>query len=143
MTDFLKNAIVALTGLSAGFIISGAIFAFIAAIGIIPRIAMKSKTQRYIKFYEESVVVGGIFGAGSLAFDYSIPVGIPGGAVTGLAYGIFLGCLCVCLAEVLNVLPVFARRAGLQKGLGFFITALAIGKAAGALIFFLVPGFSD
>jgi stage V sporulation protein AB len=60
----------------------------------------------------------------------------------GFTYGVFLGCLAVCLAEILNVLPILGRRAGLQKGMGFFVIALAAGKTAGALIYFFGQGFS-
>ncbi|MCL2704311.1 MAG: stage V sporulation protein AB [Defluviitaleaceae bacterium] len=141
MMEVLKTGALIITGLCAGLVVSGAVFAFIAVVGIIPRLAHKSGTQRYIKFYEECIIAGGIFGAGSLAFNYKIPIGMLGNIITGLTYGVFLGCLAVCLAEILNVLPVLGRRAGLQKGLGFFIIALAAGKAAGALIYFIVPGF--
>lgn len=142
MTQFLNFAIQAFTGFCAGLVISGAIFAFIAAIGVIPRLAYRSGTMRYIKLYEESIVVGGIFGASTIAFDYSIPIGSAGSLITGLAYGVFVGCLAMCLAEVLNAIPILSRRTNLQKGLNLFIIALAAGKAAGALIYFFAEGFS-
>ena len=140
--ETVRQCALALTGLCAGLVVSGAVFAFIAVVGIIPRIAHRTGTAKYIRFYEETVIIGGIFGAGSLAFDYSIPIGRVGEAVVGFTYGVFLGCLAVCLAEVLNVVPILGRRAGLQKGMGFLIVALALGKSAGALIYFLLPGFA-
>ncbi|MCL2407912.1 MAG: stage V sporulation protein AB [Defluviitaleaceae bacterium] len=126
-------------GLCSGFVVSGAVFAFIVAIGIVPRLAIRSGTQKYVRFYENMISVGGVFGATTIFVDYSIPIGQVGGAVTGLAYGVFLGCLAVCLAEVLNVLPIMARRAKLQKGISVFIFSLAVGKAAGALVYFFSP----
>ena len=56
--------------------------------------------------------------------------------VYGLASGVFLGCLAVALAEVLNVFPVLFRRANLKNGLGFLITAFAAGKTVGGLVYF-------
>jgi len=141
--SLLRYIMLALVGLSAGFVVAGGVFAFIAAIGIIPRLARRSKTRGSIRFYEMAVIIGGIFGATTLAVNYNIPLGQVGAVIFGAAYGVFLGCLAVCLAEILNVLPVMSRRAGLQRGLGFLLPAFALGKASGALIYFFVPGFNN
>jgi len=140
--EIIKQCVLALTGLSAGFVVSGGVFAFLAVVGIIPRLAHKSGTCKSIRFYECAVIFGGIFGAGTIVFDYKIPVGIIGEIVMGLSYGVFLGCFAVCLAEVLNVLPILGRRAGIQKGMGYFIVALAAGKTVGALLYFFTEGFA-
>lgn len=141
--DILKNASGAFIGLCGGLIVSGAVFAFIAVVGIVPRLAQKTGTQRYIKVYEEAIIVGGIFGCLAGIFDFNIPLGSAFGAFYGVCYGIFVGCVAICLAEVLNALPILTRRAKLQKGLGLFATMFALGKLTGSLLYFLVPGFFD
>lgn len=141
--EILKFVALSLTGLGAGLVVAGGIFAFIAVVGIVPRVAFRSNTRRYVKVYEEAIILGGIFGGASIAFNYSIPIGTVGTLITGLAYGIFVGCLAMCLAEVINVLPILTRRVKLQKGLRFFILSIACGKAAGALVYFFVDGFSS
>ena len=56
--------------------------------------------------------------------------------VFGLFAGIFVGCLALAIAEMLNTIPVFARRIGFRHGLGVAILAVALGKLAGSLIYF-------
>ena len=139
----LKGAASVLLGLSAGFVVAGAVFAFIAAIGIVPRLAAKTGTNKYVKIYEESIIVGGLAGVSTYLFDFTLPLKAFGAVPLAIFYGMFVGCLALCLAEVLNVLPVLARRVNLQKGIGIFIAAFAIGKLCGSLMYFFIPGFFE
>ena len=50
-------------GLASGVAISGAVFALIAAIGVVPHMAKRTGTQRHVRIFEESIIWGGIFGA--------------------------------------------------------------------------------
>ena len=137
----LKQGLSMLIGFSSGMIVAGGIFAFIAVIGIVPRLAQRTKTEAYIPLYEDAIVLGGVFGASTFFIHYSIPIGAAAVCFLSFCIGIFIGCLAVSLAEVLNVVPVFMRRARLTKGLPLFITVLALGKLFGSLIYFFVPGF--
>lgn len=137
----LKYLIMILIGLGSGTVISGAVFAFIAIIGVVPRLAYKTDTIKYIKTYETAIILGGIAGAGSIFFNYSLSLGIPFVILFSTAIGIFYGCLAVSLAEVLNVIPILTRRTGLQKGIKYFIICLALGKCLGSLLYYFVPGF--
>lgn len=127
--------------LGSGIVISGAVFAFIAVIGVVPRLAQKTKTQEYIQVYEEGIILGGIWGTTTLIFDYYLPINGYLVMLLSLMVGIFYGCLAVSLAEVLNVIPVLTRRAGLKKGIKFFICALALGKLLGSFMYYFIPGF--
>ena len=49
MIDFLKYCVLAFIGFSSGMVVSGGIFAFIAAIGVVERLAQKTKTVKHIK----------------------------------------------------------------------------------------------
>lgn len=139
--DILYNIILAIIGFSSGIVVAAGIFAFIAVIGIVPRIAQKTQTIRYIPLYEDAIILGGIWGATTIFVDYHIPVGIPVVVVFSLAMGIFFGCLAVSLAEVLNVMPVFSRRTRLKAGLSAFITGMAAGKLTGSMLYFYINGF--
>ena len=55
----------------------------------------------------------------------------------GLFAGIFVGCLALAIAEMLNTIPVFARRIGFRHGLGIVVLSIALGKAAGSLLYFI------
>ena len=113
----LKYLILILLGIGSGAVISGAVFAFISIIGIVPRLAEKTKTNKYIVFYENVIIAGGIFGAFSIMFNYYIPIGVIPAMLFGFFIGIFYGCLAVSLAEVLDVIPILTRRTRLYKGL--------------------------
>lgn len=128
-------------GLGSGVVIAGAVFAFIAIIGIVPRLAQKTKTENYIMLYEEAIILGGIFGTTTLVFDYYIPLAKPIVAILGVFIGVFYGVLAVSLAEVLNVIPILSRRGRIQQGLKYFVCAIAFGKVLGSVLYYFVPGF--
>lgn len=136
-----KTLLSILLGFSFGIIIAGAIFSFIAIIGLVPRLAQKTKTQNYIKFYEEVIIVGGIWGALTLFIDFRINLPAIVVAFLSLSLGVFIGCLVVSLAEVINVVPILTRRISIDKGLKYFMLAIAIGKLIGSLMYFFIPGF--
>ena len=139
--EIIKYLALVLLGFGAGIIIAGAVFAFIAVIGVVPRLADKTGTTRYVALYEEAIILGGIIGSAAMLVDLYIPIGRIGAVIYGLLTGMFYGCLAVSLAEVLNVLPVLARRVRVRQGLRWFITALALGKLLGSVLYYFVPGF--
>lgn len=137
----IRSAALAVYGFSAGFVVSAGVFAFIAAIGIVPRLAKRTKTQRFIPFYEDVITIGGLFGTTAMFIDYRLPPFPFLAAAFALFAGIFVGVLAVALAEVLNVMPVMLRRLRLTRGLPWLLLAFALGKTAGSLAYFLVYGF--
>jgi len=139
----LSHILAILLGLGTGLVVAGAVFAFITIVGVVPRMAQKTKTERHIKVYETAIVLGGIFGTLAGLFTFRLPLGNIGVVGLSLANGIFFGALAMSLAEVLNVIPILTRRARLQQGMFYFVMAIALGKFVGALMYFLVPGFFD
>ena len=136
-------AAVVIIGAASGAVIAGAIAAFIVAIGLVTRLAQKTGTQKRVTLYEEAIAAGGIFGALTAFLDFSVNIGRPLMGILGFMAGVFYGCLAVSLAETLDVIPIMARRARLKRGLAIFVLCLALGKAAGSLVYFLVPGFFE
>ena len=137
----VEIALSVLLGFGSGAVISGAVFAFISVIGVVPRLAQKTGTKNYIRLYEEAIIFGGLFGCIQGFFYFPIP--LPGIIVVllGFCTGIFYGCLAVSLAEILHVIPILTRRTKLGKGMFFFILAIALGKLLGSILYFTVPGF--
>ncbi|MCL2873545.1 MAG: stage V sporulation protein AB [Defluviitaleaceae bacterium] len=136
-----KQGLTVLFGFGTGLIISGAVVAFITILGIVQRLAEKTGTQRYIMLYEEAIIFGVILGATTMMIDYHLPLGWLIAIAAGFFGGVFFACLSMSLAEVLNVIPILTRRIKIEKGLSFFIFALAIGKFVGAILYFTVDGF--
>jgi len=135
---WVREVLLAVIGLSAGLIVAGGLFAFIASLGVVSDIADRTHTGTKILLYEDATTLGGILG--NLIFIYKIP--IPGGMllqiVFGLFTGIFVGCWALSLAETLNVFPIFIRRVKLVRCIPYIILGIAIGKGIGSLIYFFL-----
>lgn len=138
---WIRQAALALIGLSAGFVISGGVFALVTSTGLMPRLAGKSHTGKWVRLYESMVILGGTFG--NIFFIYEISLGIENFAgycllaMFGFFSGIFVGCLAVSLSEAVNTTAIFARRAKLRQGLSFIVMAIALGKMIGTIIQFV------
>ncbi|MCD8239144.1 MAG: stage V sporulation protein AB [Clostridiales bacterium] len=137
----LKWAALSLIGLGSGVFVAGAVVSFIAIIGVVPRLAQKTGTQKYIKLYEEAIILGGIIGGTDTYFDWYLPLGKAVVIFLSFCIGVFYGSLAVSLAEVLNILPILTRRVRLTQGMRWFICAVAVGKLVGSLLYYFVPGF--
>lgn len=138
---WIRQLLLAIIGLSAGFVVSGGVFALITSTGLMPRLAGKSHTGKWVRLYETMAVLGGTLG--NIFFIYQIPLsaGSFAGAVLlalfGLFSGIFVGCLAVSLSEAVNTTAIFSRRVKLKQGLSFIVLSLAIGKMIGTIIQFV------
>ena len=136
-----ESFFLALSGFASGGVIAAGVFAFLAVIGVFPRLIGKTGTRKHVMLYETAIIVGGIWA--NIVSLYSPPFFLPGWMgllfllTAGLAAGIFVGCLVMSLAETLNALPVFTRRIHLAVGFPYVISAVALGKLAGSLIYFL------
>lgn len=139
----LEKLILIMLGFSSGIVISGAVFAFIATVGIVERLANKTDTQKFIYLYEEAIIFGGIFGTSTNLINYYLPTSKICVGILSFCIGIFYGCLAMSLAEILNVIPILIRRAKIEIGLKYFIFAIALGKLFGSLIYYFVSGFYE
>ncbi len=61
--------------------------------------------------------------------------------VAGLFMGMFVGCLALAIAEMLNSIPIFSRRVSYRHGLGLAVLAVALGKLTGSLLYFWLGCF--
>lgn len=154
---FLSKFLLAVIGMSAGLIVSAGVFTVLISVGLIPRFAGKMHVAKKVFVLEEMVVFGTLTGSffsifsdwgqvGAFVKDRALfgaaTMGIwkfAGTAlmiVFGVFAGIFVGCLALAIAEMLNTIPVFARRIGFRHGLGVAIFSVALGKLCGSLIYF-------
>ncbi len=155
---FLRQLLLALIGAGSGLIVSAGVFTVLISVGLIPRFAGKMHVARRIFLLEEMVVLGTLAGGFVSVFEDWCGLGrfvrehalfgrentervwrLAGTLlliVYGLFAGIFVGCLALAVAEMLNTIPVFARRIGFRHGLGIAILAVALGKLAGSLVYF-------
>ncbi|MBQ6886605.1 MAG: stage V sporulation protein AB [Lachnospiraceae bacterium] len=135
---WIRYLLLCILGFGAGVIIAGAFIAFISTIGIFPRFAAQTHTTKYLKIYENFILLGSTLG--NLVSIYSIPVplGKIGLALVGFFSGVFIGSLVSALAEVANTIPVFSRRASLRKGLPYVLISVALGKGIGSFVQYFI-----
>lgn len=131
-----KQVILAVLGLSAGLGTAAGLFSFIIGLGVVSDFADRTHTGDQILLYESSVALGGMVGNIFWVYRISLPFLSWFVPVFGLFAGIFVGCWSMALAEILNVFPIYIRRAKVIKCIPYIILAMAIGKGIGALVFF-------
>lgn len=154
----IKQFLLGIIGISSGLIVSAGVFTVLISVGLIPRFAGKMHVARKIFVLEEMVVAGtliggffsifgdwgqvGVFVRKHMLFGSGATEGVWNLAGTiflivfGVFAGIFVGCLALAIAEMLNTIPIFARRIGFRHGLGIAILAVALGKLTGSLVYF-------
>ena len=137
----INHVLAVFFGLASGAVVSGAVFAFIATIGIVPRMAALTKTARHVVIYEEAIIWGGILTVPTIIINYNLPQLPLLAIIVGLAAGVFVGVLAMSLAEVLGVIPILLRRIKVKQGLFYFVLAIALGKVVGSILYFVVSGF--
>ena len=128
----IKRILLIFIGTSGGFAIAGGVFSFLIMIGVLPRLAGRTRTSWAYWRYENAVILGGLLGNIVSIFPISVPIGYVGLALFGLFSGMYIGCFAMALAEVLNVLPIFSRRIKLKEGMAYIVFFIAIGKALGS-----------
>ncbi|HIZ74127.1 MAG TPA: stage V sporulation protein AB [Candidatus Mediterraneibacter stercoravium] len=136
MWEWAAQAVLAAAGLSAGVATAAGLFSFVVELGVVADFADRTHTAEHILFYEDCVALGGIVGNILYVFHIGIPLGTPLLAAFGAFAGIFAGCWAMALAEILNVFPIFMRRAKVVRYLSAFIISMALGKGLGAFLFF-------
>ena len=143
--------------MSAGSVVAGGVFTSLIAIGLVPRFAGRTHTGEKVFLYEEMIVIGTIVGTmlsvfrkyfnlrelftlnGKMIFSERI-FHYTGDFILityGVFAGIFVGCLALAIAEMLDSIPIFSRRIGFRHGLGLAILSMALGKAIGSIIYFV------
>lgn len=135
---WVRQILLGAVGFSAGGVIAAGVFAFLAMIGVFPRLIDKTKSSQHIMLYETMIVVGGI--VGNVLDLYQIPLHFGGNLLLGsfgFGVGVFVGSLVMSLAETLKALPVMNRRIHLTVGFQYVIMSIALGKMVGSLIYFV------
>lgn len=154
MLNSLKILLLTVCGGSFGLLAAAGVFTVLVAVGLIPRFAGKTHTAGKVILYEEMVIGGTVLGGLVSVFERYCHLGealrqigvsghiIQAGGtlftlVFGLFAGMFIGCLALAIAEMLDSIPIFARRVGFRHGLGIAICAMAAGKFCGSLLYFI------
>lgn len=137
---FLKSILLIVLGFLAGTGISAGTFAFLLVIGVVPRMIRTSKLKNKIILLENVIVAGIVTGTFLSYWHGEILAGLIGNLLVicfGAGAGVFVGCIAVALAEILDTFPIIFRRMNLSGGLEAVMFAMAFGKMAGSFFYFL------
>lgn len=147
----LKTILICIMGFCFGLLVSAGVFTVLFVVGLVPRFAGKTNTARYELLYEECIIFGSVAACILSVFPIKGSLEVLMTHVSflgwllliaiGIFSGIFVGCLAIALAEVLDGIPIFARRIKLKKGLDIAIFSVALGKVTGSLIYFIMNFF--
>lgn len=150
----MKTLFLAVIGASYGMLSSAGVFTVLVAVGLVPRFAGKTHTSRKVVLYEEMVIFGTLTGCVLSIFSRYCQfgawwqarfpermelwngIGVLSQTVYGLFAGMFIGCLALAIAEMLDSIPILTRRISFRHGIGLAILSMAIGKLCGSLIYF-------
>lgn len=148
---WIREGILAFLGGSFGLMVAGGVFTVLFVVGMIPRFAGKTDTARYELLYEEFIIAGS--GAGCILSIFTFPymlgewmkmlpemlyeiVTFMVLVTIGVFSGIFVGCLALALAEMIDSIPIFTRRIGFRHGIGVAVISTALGKVCGSVLYF-------
>jgi stage V sporulation protein AB len=129
---WIKDVLLVFIGLSGGLAVGSGFVAFLVVLGIIPRLCQITKSYSSIRWYEWAIILGTLLGTWFglrntqmfLPSFFLIPI--------GLGAGVFVGMLAAGLTEVMNVLPILAKRLGVGEQILLLLMAIVFGKVFGS-----------
>ena len=151
----MKICFLIILGASYGLLSAAGVFTVLVAVGLVPRFAGKTHTADKAILYEEMVIFGTLTGCVLTVFNRYCQfgawwqgrfpqymgllqgIGVFCQIVFGLFAGMFIGCLALAIAEMLDSIPIFARRISFRHGMGLAILSMAVGKFCGSVMYFL------
>jgi stage V sporulation protein AB len=125
-------------GLAGGLAVGGGFVAFLVVLDIIPRLVQLSKSYHSIHLYEGAIIAGVMVWSTADFFDWQFNFSPICTIYVGLLAGCYVGMLAAALTEVINVLPIMAKRLGMDDYMKWLLAAMIIGKVAGSLFEWLI-----
>ncbi|MCI5699302.1 MAG: stage V sporulation protein AB [Lachnospiraceae bacterium] len=146
----ISHWLVGMVGLFGGIVIASGLVALLIGLNILPRYAGITHTAHHMLLYENCAMAGAIVGNLFTLYEWKLPfgrlvfslggkqfsLGSLAAGTYGLFGGIFLGSWIIALTEILDIVPIMARRAGMVKGIAALIISTALGKVLWSLLFF-------
>ncbi|MFB9325290.1 stage V sporulation protein AB [Paenibacillus aurantiacus] len=141
MASAAGNLFVALLGLAGGLAVGSGLVSLLIVLDLIPRLAQVASAYRKSFWFETAVLSGAMYWSVTDMMDWKLRIPVPDVVMlvpVGLLSGIFVGMLAAALTEVMNVLPILARRLHLHDHMVSLVMAMVLGKIIGSLFDWLV-----
>lgn len=136
--------------LSFGFICAAGVFTVLSSVQLVPRFIGKTHSAVDVFLYENMIILGTIVGGViSIYWEYDgvrtlelaqsqagSLLGFLLLCAVGVFSGMFVGCLALSIAEMLDSIPIFLKRISWKWGLSLMVASVALGKILGSLIYF-------
>lgn len=131
---------VALLGLGGGLAVGSGMVALLVVFDLIPRLAQLAGAYQKSIWFESALVAGSVYWSLADFMDWEIrfPLHSLPLAGIGLLDGIFVGMLAAALTEVMNVLPILAKRLQLGIYIQALVMSMVLGKVLGSLFDWLI-----
>jgi stage V sporulation protein AB len=134
MFSWGSNLFVAVLGLAGGLAVGSGLVALLIVLDLIPRLAQIANGYRLSFWFESAVICGSLYWTFADFMDWKLK--LPSSwflSGAGLIDGMFVGMLAAALTEVMNVLPILAKRMNLSNYMLALVMAMMLGKTAGSL----------
>jgi stage V sporulation protein AB len=138
MITILGSITVAFIGLAGGIAVGSGMVAFLIVLDIIPRLTQLTRSWKQVHAYEAAVIIGSLFFTWLDFSNTRLDLFPMGAAFFGMFAGCFIGMLAAALTEVINVLPILAKRVGMGAYMTWLLMAMILGKMMGSLFEWLV-----
>lgn len=133
MNELAGEVLVAVVGLSGGFAVGSAFVALLIVLDLVPRLVQLTRAHRRSAIFESALLAGVIGFNCADMFDWRLSLAAGWLLAPAILQGIFVGMLAAALTEVLNVIPIVAKRLRIGRYLFYLLLAMVLGKVAGSL----------
>lgn len=130
--------LLALIGLAGGIAVGSGLVAFITVLDLVPRLHQLTHTPERIASSESAIIFGAVFWTCADFFHWEVTFPSVMLAAVGLFAGCFIGLFAAALTEVINVLPIMAKRLRMERWMVYLLMAMVLGKVIGSLIQWLL-----
>lgn len=134
MIELALNLFIALLGVAGGLAVGSGLVALLIVFDLIPRLAQLANAYRLSVWFETAIISGALYWTFADFMEWRLLLPptffLPG---AGLFDGIFVGMLAAALTEVMNVLPILAKRMQLSRFMFALVMAMVLGKTFGSL----------
>mgnify|MGYP000020283298 CR=1 FL=1 len=138
MTAPIALGFTLLLGIAGGIAVGSGVIALFIVLDMVPRLAQLTSSYNKVHWYEGAMVGGSLIGTMSDFWNWRMSAGSLVELGVGLFDGIFVGLLAAALTEVLNVLPILAKRLHMTHYLFGLLMAMVTGKVAESLFDWVV-----
>jgi len=134
MAEALSGLLLGAVGLAGGFAVGSAFVALLIVLDLIPRLVQLTRAYRRSAAFESGILFGALYWSSADLFDWSFRFASRALLLPAIFQGLFVGMFAAALTEVLNVIPIVAKRLKLKPYLQSLLLAMVLGKIAGSLV---------